>query len=176
MNPIGIRSCYDEGKRCAETLCFDYKRHYNLDIRVLRIFNTYGPNMQVDDGRVISNFINQSIRNKSLSIYGTGKQTRSFCYIDDLVNIIIKVVETKTKINQPINIGNPLETSVNIIAKKITKLTKSKSKIIYKKLPSDDPTRRLPDISFAKKKFNWRPVISLEEGLKKTISYFERIK
>ncbi len=176
VNPIGIRSCYDEGKRCAETLCFDYKRHYNLDIRVLRIFNTYGPNMQVDDGRVISNFINQSIRNKSLSIYGTGKQTRSFCYIDDLVNIIIKVVETKTKINQPINIGNPLETSVNIIAKKITKLTKSKSKIIYKKLPSDDPTRRLPDISFAKKKFNWRPVISLEEGLKKTISYFERIK
>jgi len=174
VNPIGIRSCYDEGKRCAETLCFDYKRFYKMDVRVVRIFNTYGPNMQVNDGRVISNFINQSINNKNVTIYGNGSQTRSFCYIDDLIEIIIKIIQYKGKINQPINIGNPDEYTIKQIAKKILSLTKTKSKIKYSKLPLDDPNKRCPDISFAKKNFSWSPKVSLDQGLIKTIDYFSK--
>lgn len=176
VNPIGIRSCYDEGKRCAETLCFDYKRYYNQDIRVIRIFNTYGPYMQINDGRVISNFINQSIRGHNLTVYGKGEQTRSFCYIDDLTEIVLKIVKSKKSINQPINVGNPSEYSIYEIAKNIIKLSDTKSKIVFKKLPSDDPSRRLPDINFAKKTFKWKPAVSLDEGLKKTIDYFQKIK
>jgi len=150
VNPIGIRSCYDEGKRCAETLCFDYKRYYKMDVRVIRIFNTYGPNMQINDGRVITNFINQSLNNKNITIFGNGSQTRSFCYIDDLIEIITKIIEFKNKINQPINIGNPAEYTMKQLAKKIIKLTGTNSKIKYCKLPTDDPNKRCPDITYAK--------------------------
>jgi UDP-glucuronate decarboxylase len=173
VNPIGIRSCYDEGKRCAETLCFDFKRFYKMDVRVVRIFNTYGPNMQVDDGRVISNFINQSLRNKNITIYGNGDQTRSFCFVDDLVEVIIKIIEKKNKINQPINIGNPEEQTIKQLANKIIQLTGTKSRIKYINLPPDDPYKRCPDITFAQKNFLWSPKIALKEGLLKTIDYFK---
>lgn len=145
-----------------------------MDVRVVRIFNTYGPNMQVNDGRVISNFINQSIKNKNVTIYGNGSQTRSFCFIDDLIEVIIKIIEHKSIINQPINIGNPDEYTIKQIAKKIIGLTKAKSKIKYSKLPLDDPNKRCPDISFAKKRFSWTPKVSLDEGLIKTINYFSK--
>jgi len=170
VNPIGPRACYDEGKRCAETLFFDYYREYGVDIRVVRIFNTYGPKMAINDGRVISNFITQALQNQDITIYGDGSQTRSFCYVDDLVNGFIKMMNS----NQigPINIGNPNEYTILEIAKKIIKLTNSKSKIIFKDLPQDDPKQRQPNISKAKKYLNWTPIIELEKGLKQTIEYF----
>jgi len=177
VNPIGLRACYDEGKRCAETLFFDYYRQLKIKIKVIRIFNTYGPRMQPDDGRVISNFIVQSLKNKDVTIYGDGKQTRSFCYVDDLVEGIIKMMNSREDFVGPVNLGTPTPTEFTILelAKKIIKLTDSKSKIIYKPLPEDDPKQRQPNINLAKKELNWEPKIQLEEGLKKTISYFEKI-
>ncbi len=174
VNCIGPRACYDEGKRCAETLFFSYQSQNNIDIRVVRIFNTYGPNMSLNDGRVVSNLIIQALNGKNLTIYGNGKQTRSFCYVDDLVDGLISMME-KNKINGPINLGNPGEFTINELAKKIIKLTGSKSKIIYTKLPVDDPIKRKPDINLAKKQLNWQPKIKLEEGLKITIDYFKKI-
>ncbi len=175
VNPIGPRSCYDEGKRCAETLFFDYKRHHNLDIRVARIFNTYGPRMHPNDGRVVSNFIVQALRGEDITIYGKGNQTRSFCYVDDLINIIIKFMDSDNAFTGPMNIGNPKEFTILELAKLIIDITNSKSKIIYESLPIDDPKQRRPDISLAKEKYNWGPKIQLEEGLTKTINYFEKL-
>ena len=173
VNPIGIRSCYDEGKRCAETLFFDYHREKKVKIKVARIFNTYGPKMDFFDGRVISNFIVQCIKNKNLTIHGKGKQTRSFCYVDDTVDALIKFMNLKSNFTGPLNLGNPYEINIFKIAKKIKKLTNSKSKIIFLNLPVDDPIKRKPDISLAKKKLKWKPKISLEIGIKKTIKYFK---
>ena len=173
VNPIGIRSCYDEGKRCAETLFFDYHRQKKVKIKVARIFNTYGPKMDFFDGRVISNFIVQCIQNKNLTIHGKGKQTRSFCYVDDMVDALIKFMNLKSNFTGPLNLGNPYEINIFKIAKKIKKLTNSKSKIIFLNLPVDDPIKRKPDISLAKKKLKWKPKISLEIGIKKTIKYFK---
>jgi len=172
VNCIGRRACYDEGKRCAETLCFDYHREYGVDIRVVRIFNTYGPNMALDDGRVVSNFIIQALKGEDITIYGDGSQTRSFQYIDDLIAGMVKMMNTDNFIG-PVNIGNPTEFTIKELAEEIIKLTNSKSKIIYKPLPEDDPTRRRPDISLAKEKLDWQPEVKLEEGLKKTIEYFK---
>lgn len=174
VNPIGIRSCYDEGKRAAETLFFDYHRQHKVSIKVARIFNTYGPKMAENDGRVISNFIMQCLRNKPITIYGNGNQTRSFCFVDDLVNGIILLMKSKKTITGPINLGNPTELKIKKIATIIKDLTGSRSKISFKKLPMDDPMQRKPDITQAKKVLNWKPKIELEEGLKKTISYFEK--
>ena len=175
VNPIGIRSCYDEGKRCAETLFFDYHRQHNLKIKVVRIFNTYGPNMQPNDGRVISNFIVQSLNGADITIYGDGSQTRSFCYVDDLVDGLIKMVNTGDKVIGPINLGNKVETSIKEVAELILMLTNSKSKIIYKPLPIDDPKVRCPNTDKAKDILKWQPKIPLEVGLKKTIEYFDNI-
>jgi len=175
VNPIGPRACYDEGKRCAETLFFDYYRQLRIKIKVIRIFNTYGPKMQPDDGRVISNFIVQSLKNKDITIYGDGGQTRSFCYVDDLVEGIIKMMNSREDFVGPVNLGNPKEFSILELAKKIIKLTNSKSKIIYKPLPEDDPKKRQPNIELANKELNWKPKIELHEGLKKTINYFARL-
>jgi len=175
VNPIGPRACYDEGKRCAETLFFDYYRQLKIKIKVIRIFNTYGPKMQPDDGRVISNFIVQALKNEDITIYGDGSQTRSFCYVDDLVEGIIKMMNSRENFVGPVNLGNPTEFTILELAKKIIKLTNSKSKIIYKPLPEDDPKRRQPNIELAKKELKWEPKIKLEEGLKKTIDYFERL-
>jgi len=173
VNPIGSRSCYDEGKRCAETLFFDYHHQHNLRIKVARIFNTYGPHMHPDDGRVVSNFIVQALKNELITIYGDGSQTRSFCYVDDLIESIIRIMNTPDDFTGPINIGNPDEFTICELAEKIIELTGSKSKFVAKPLPSDDPTQRCPDITLAKKELNWEPTINLEEGLKKTIPYFE---
>ena len=173
VNPIGPRACYDEGKRCAETLFFDYKRQLNLKIKVIRIFNTYGPRMRPDDGRVVSNFIVRALKGEDIYVYGDGSQTRCFCYIDDLVEGIIKMMNSKDEITGPINLGNPAEFTILELAKKIIKLTNSKSKIIFKPLPEDDPKRRKPDIELAKKELNWKPKTQINNGLKKTISYFE---
>jgi UDP-glucuronate decarboxylase len=173
VNPIGPRSCYDEGKRCAETLFFDYNREFKINIKVARIFNTYGPYMHPKDGRVVSNFIVQALNNKPITIYGNGKQTRSFCYVDDLVNGLIKLMNSKNSITGPINIGNNSELTVKKLAKIIVELTNSKSKIIYKNLPIDDPIKRKPDIKKAKKLLKWEPKTNLLEGLSKTIKYFE---
>ena len=175
VNPIGIRSCYDEGKRAAETLCFDYKRQYDLDTRVLRIFNTYGPNMSQNDGRVVSNFIVQALKNDPITIYGTGDQSRSFCYVSDLVDGIYKLLTLATPIQTPINLGNPNEFTVSELAKSIIEITGSKSEIIYKQLPQDDPKHRKPDISKAKKLLGWQPEIQLQEGLEKTVHYFKSV-
>jgi len=175
VNPIGPRACYDEGKRCAETLFFDYYRQLRIKIKVIRIFNTYGPKMQPDDGRVISNFIVQALKNRDITIYGDGRQTRSFCYVDDLVEGIIKMMNSRDNFVGPVNLGNPKEFSILELAKKIIKLTDSNSKIIYKPLPEDDPKQRQPNIKLAKKELKWEPKIQLEEGLKKTIYYFERL-
>jgi UDP-glucuronate decarboxylase len=171
VNPIGIRSCYDEGKRIAETLCFDYHRQENVDIRVIRIFNTYGPKMLENDGRVVSNFIVQALRGNDLTIYGDGSQTRSFCYVSDLVDGMIKMMENNTFLG-PVNLGRPEEYNVLFLAEKIKELTKSNSKIVFKDLPLDDPTRRKPDISLAKEKLNWEPLTDLNYGLQETINYF----
>tara|TARA_B100000427_G_scaffold317148_1_gene312949 strand:- start:476 stop:1411 length:936 start_codon:yes stop_codon:yes gene_type:complete len=174
VNPIGPRSCYDEGKRCAETLFFDYYRQHNLEIKVVRIFNTYGPKMHPNDGRVVSNFIMQALQNKDLTIYGDGEQTRSFCYIDDLVTGLQKMMGSSKENIGPINLGNPTELKIIDLAKKIIKLTNSKSKIINKELPMDDPIRRKPDISEAKKILDWHPKIDIDDGLKETIQYFKQ--
>ena len=173
VNPIGPRSCYDEGKRCAETLFFDYHRQHQLDIKVVRIFNTYGPNMHPNDGRVVSNFIMQALQNIDITVYGDGSQTRSFCYIDDLVNGMVKMMNSSKNITGPINLGNPTEYKIVELANAIIKLTNSKSKIILKPLPTDDPLRRKPDISSAKKNIDWEPNVSLDDGLKQTIEYFQ---
>ncbi len=175
VNPIGIRSCYDEGKRAAETLCFDYRRQYNLDTRVIRIFNTYGPNMAIGDGRVVSNFIVQALRNESINIYGDGKQTRSFCYVSDLVEGIYKLLQLDKNPDTPINLGNPNEFTILELAKVVIEITKSKSEIVNNPLPLDDPKQRCPDISLAKSTLNWKPTIELREGIEKTAAYFKQI-
>lgn len=175
VNPVGIRSCYDEGKRCAETLFFDYRRQHNLNIKVVRIFNTYGPNMQPNDGRVVSNFIIQALKNKPITMYGDGSQTRSFCYVDDLIEAFVRMMDSDDSFTGPVNIGNPGEFTMLELAEKVIRMTGSKSKIKYEKLPADDPTRRCPDISLAKKVLGWQPKIKLDEGLKETIAYFKRL-
>lgn len=172
VNPIGVRSCYDEGKRCAETLFMDYHRMNDVKIKIVRIFNTYGPRMHPNDGRVVSNFIVQALNNQDITVYGKGEQTRSFQYVDDLVEGMIRLMNTDDSITGPMNIGNPGEYKIMELAEKIIQLTRSGSKIIYKPLPQDDPTQRCPDISFAKKELNWEPEVQLEEGLLKTIDYF----
>lgn len=174
VNPIGVRSCYDEGKRCAETLFFDYWRQHNLPIKVVRIFNTYGPRMHPNDGRVVSNFIVQALQNKSITLYGDGQQTRSFCYVDDLVAGLIAMMDSADHVTGPINIGNPGEVSMLQLAELILRLTGSKSKIVFQQLPQDDPRRRQPNIDVAKELLRWRPNIQLEDGLKETIAYFEK--
>ena len=174
VNPIGLRSCYDEGKRCAETLFFDYYRQHKLQIKVARIFNTYGPNMHPNDGRVVSNFIIQALQNKPITLYGDGLQTRSFCYVYDLIEAFVLMMETPDEITGPINMGNPFEFSIKELAEKVIELTGSSSTLEYCPLPSDDPTQRQPNISLAKETLDWEPKIQLEEGLKKTIPYFER--
>jgi len=175
VNPIGIRSCYDEGKRAAETLCFDYKRQHNLDTRVIRIFNTYGPNMAIGDGRVVSNFIVQALRNESINIYGDGKQTRSFCYVSDLVEGIYKLLQLDKNPETPINLGNPNEFTILELAKVVIEITNSKSEIVNNPLPLDDPKQRCPDISLAKSTLNWKPTIEIREGIEKTAAYFKQI-
>jgi UDP-glucuronate decarboxylase len=175
VNPIGPRSCYDEGKRCAETLFFDYFRQHNLDIKVGRIFNTYGPRMRPDDGRVISNFIVQALTEKDITVYGKGDQTRSFCYVDDLVEGILRLMTTEKGVTGPMNLGNPIEYTILEIAEIVIDQIGSKSKIIFESLPEDDPKQRQPDISFAKSELNWEPETQLKEGLDKTIHYFDQI-
>ena len=175
VNPIGQRGCYDEGKRCAETLFFDYYRQYGVNIRVARIFNTYGPRMHPDDGRVVSNFIVQALGGKAITIYGDGSQTRSFCYVSDLIDGLVALMGANDNVTGPINLGNPHEISIRELAEKIIVMTKSKSALKEKLLPSDDPTQRCPDISRAKIRLGWAPTIALEDGLEKTISYFKDI-
>jgi UDP-glucuronate decarboxylase len=175
VNPIGIRSCYDEGKRAAETLCFDYRRQFNLDTRVIRIFNTYGPNMAIGDGRVVSNFIVQALRNEPINIYGDGKQTRSFCYVSDLVEGIYKLLQLNQNPDTPINLGNPNEFTILELAKVVIEITNSKSEIVNNPLPQDDPKQRCPDVSLAKSILNWKPTIELREGIEKTAAYFKQI-
>ena len=174
VNPIGIRSCYDEGKRAAETLCFDYRRQYGVDARVIRIFNTYGPRMAVGDGRVVSNFIVQAISGQDLTVYGEGKQTRSFCFATDLVDGIYKMLTSTKLIDAPINLGNPHEFTMLELAETVIKLTASSSSIVHKELPQDDPQQRKPDISRAKEVLGWEPTIELEEGVQRTIEYFRK--
>lgn len=175
VNPNGIRSCYDEGKRCAETLFFDYYRQYDLRIKVARIFNTYGPNMHPNDGRVVSNFIMQALQNQPITVYGDGAQSRSFCYVDDLIEVFVRFMNSPDDFTGPVNVGNPHEFTISELAEKVIEMTHSKSKLIYEPLPGDDPTQRQPDISLAREKLGWEPVIQLEEGLKKTIPYFENL-
>jgi UDP-glucuronate decarboxylase len=174
VNTIGIRSCYDEGKRCAETLFFDYHRQNKVDIRVVRIFNTYGPRMHPNDGRVVSSFIVQALNNRDITIYGDGTQTRSFCYVDDLVEGMIRMMNGPDDFIGPVNLGNPDECAILELAEKVMEITRSKSNIVYKPLPQDDPMRRQPDITLAGEKLGWKPETGLEEGLKKTIRYFEK--
>lgn len=176
VNPIGPRACYDEGKRCAETLFFDYRRQYGLEIKVARIFNTYGPRMHPNDGRVVSNFIMQALRNEPITIYGEGTQTRSFCYVDDLIEGITRFMDSEADFTGPVNIGNPVEFSMIELAEKVIALTKSRSAIERRPLPIDDPKQRLPDITQAKTKLGWQPTINLEEGLRRTIEYFEKFR
>jgi UDP-glucuronate decarboxylase len=174
VNPIGIRSCYDEGKRCAETLFFDYYRQHGLEIKVVRIFNTYGPRMNPDDGRVVSNFIVQALKGADISIYGDGQQTRSFCYVDDLIEAMLRMMNTEPDFPGPVNIGNPGEFTMLELAETILRLTKSKSRLIHGPLPQDDPKQRQPDISVAKEKLKWEPKVSLQDGLKETIASFRK--
>lgn len=173
VNPIGIRSCYDEGKRMAETLFFDYHRQHQVDIKVIRIFNTYGPRMNTHDGRVVSNFIVQALKNENITIYGSGEQTRSFCYVDDLIEGMIRMMNSRDGFTGPVNIGNPGEFTMLELAQKIIDLTGSSSKIVFEPLPQDDPMQRRPVIDLAKKELSWEPTVDLEEGLKKTIAYFD---
>ena len=175
VNPIGRRSCYDEGKRCAETLFFDYHRQHKLRIKVGRIFNTYGSKMHPNDGRVVSNLIMQTLQNLPITIYGDGSQTRSFCYVDDLIEAFIRLMDTSDDVIGPINLGNPTEFTIKELAQKIIEMTGSKSEIVYKKLPSDDPTQRKPDISLAKQLLDWEPMVELDTGLRKTIAYFTNL-
>ncbi len=173
VNPIGVRSCYDEGKRCAETLFFDYHRQNKVDIRVVRIFNTYGPNMLENDGRVVSNFVVQALRGEDITIYGDGRQTRSFCYVSDLVEGLIRMMEQDYI--GPVNLGNPHEMTIAEIAELIVRLTGSSSKLVFRPLPKDDPVKRKPDITLAKEKLGWQPKVALEDGLQKTIAYFQTV-
>jgi UDP-glucuronate decarboxylase len=175
VNPIGPRACYDEGKRCAETLFFDYHRQHRMDIKVIRIFNTYGPRMHPEDGRVVSNFIVQALQNKDITIYGDGSQTRSFCYVDDLVEGMVRMMNTEKGFTGPVNLGNPTEFSIMELAEMVITMTGSKSMIVFNPLPEDDPKQRKPDIHLAEEKLGWMPKVKLEEGLKKTIAYFEEI-
>ncbi|KQW37676.1 UDP-glucuronic acid decarboxylase family protein [Rhizobacter sp. Root404] len=175
VNPIGIRSCYDEGKRCAETLFFDYHRQLSLEIKVVRIFNTYGPRMHPNDGRVVSNFIVQALRGQDISIYGDGLQTRSFCYVDDLIDAMLRMMDTPGDFTGPVNIGNPGEFTMLELAEMVIGLTDSRSKIIFRPLPPDDPRQRKPDITLAKEKLDWEPMVSLVDGLKQTIDYFRKV-
>ncbi len=174
VNPIGVRSCYDEGKRCAETLFFDFNRQENIDIRIVRIFNTYGPNMHPQDGRVVSNFIMQALRDEPITIYGDGSQSRSFCYVDDLINGFVKFMNLEPAATGPINLGNPNEFTIKELAESVIKLTNSKSELINNPLPKDDPKQRQPEITYTRELIDWEPKIQLEEGLKKTIRYFEK--
>ena len=175
VNPVGVRSCYDEGKRCAETLFFDYRRQHRLPIKVARIFNTYGPGMHPNDGRVVSNFIIQALRNEDITIYGTGNQTRSFCYVSDLVDGLIRLMQTPDEVTGPVNLGNPVEFTIRQLAETVIALTGSSSKIAYRPLPEDDPRQRCPDISLAQNLLAWAPRVQLRDGLMKTIEYFERL-
>ncbi len=175
VNPIGPRSCYDEGKRCAETLFFDYQRQHALDIKVVRIFNTYGPRMHPNDGRVVSNFIVQALRGEDVTIYGEGSQTRSFCYVDDLIEAMLRMMDTEKGFFGPINIGNPGEFTMLELAEKVLRLTASKSRLVHKPLPADDPKQRRPDITLARAKLDWEPKVALEDGLKETIAYFRKL-
>jgi UDP-glucuronate decarboxylase len=175
VNPIGIRSCYDEGKRCAETLFFDYRRQHNLNIKVARIFNTYGPRMRPDDGRVVSNFIVQSLKGEPITIYGDGNQSRSFCYVDELIDGFVRLMDSGDDFTGPVNLGNPNDFTIKELAEQVMKMTGSKSKLVFKPLPEDDPKQRQPDITLAKQELGWQPSIQLKEGLKKTIEYFDRV-
>jgi UDP-glucuronate decarboxylase len=175
VNPIGVRSCYDEGKRCAETLFFDYWRQHQLQIKVVRIFNTYGPRMHPNDGRVVSNFIVQAIKGEDITMFGDGSQTRSFCYVDDLIEVMLRMMDSPAHFIGPVNIGNPGEFTMLELAEMVLRLTGSRSKISFKPLPSDDPKQRRPDISLAKQALDWEPKVSLEEGLVKTIAYFRHL-
>jgi len=172
VNPIGLRSCYDEGKRCAETLFFDYRRQHKLRIKVARIFNTYGPRMHPNDGRVVSNFIEQALKGAPITVYGDGKQTRSFCYVDDLIEAFVRLMATPDDFTGPVNLGNPEEFTILELARKVIANTGSRSEIVFKPLPSDDPMQRQPDISLAKQMLQWEPVVALNEGLRRTVSYF----
>jgi UDP-glucuronate decarboxylase len=175
VNPIGPRACYDEGKRCAETLFFDYRRQHNLNIRVARIFNTYGPRMHIDDGRVVSNFIVQALRNEPITIYGDGSQTRAFCYVDDLIEGFVRLMKTSDDVTGPVNLGNPVEISIRELATRIIALTGSRSAILTRPWPEDDPLQRCPDISLAKRLIDWEPTIALEQGLQRCIVYFDQV-
>jgi UDP-glucuronate decarboxylase len=175
VNPIGIRSCYDEGKRCAETLFFDYHRQHKLDIKVVRIFNTYGPRMHPNDGRVVSNFIVQALRGEDITVYGEGQQSRAFCYVDDLIEVIYRMMNSEAGFTGPLNIGNPAEFTILELAEKVIRLVGSKSKIVFSALPLDDPRQRQPNISLAREKFDWEPRVSLEDGLVETIAYFRKL-
>lgn len=175
VNTIGPRACYDEGKRCAETLFFDYKRQHNLDIKVVRIFNTYGPRMHPKDGRVVSNFIIQALQNRNITIFGDGSQTRSFCYVDDLINGFIKMMDTPAGFTGPVNLGNPGEFTILELAKLVIEKTGSRSELVFEALPQDDPMQRQPDITLAKRELNWEPSVRLEDGIVKTIEYFDKL-
>ena len=175
VNPVGIRACYDEGKRCAETLFFDYHRQHQLDIKVVRIFNTYGPRMHPNDGRVVSNFIVQALRGDDITIFGDGQQTRSFCYVDDLVEAMVRMMDTEQGFTGPVNIGNPGEYTMLELAETVLRMTKSRSKLVYQPLPSDDPKQRCPDIGLAAAKLGWTPRVQLEDGLRPTIDYFTQV-
>jgi len=175
VNPVGIRSCYDEGKRCAETLFFDYWRQHKLRIKVMRIFNTYGPRMHPNDGRVVSNFIMQALRGEDITIFGNGQQTRSFCYVDDLIEGMLRLMDSGDDLTGPINIGNPRESTMLELAEAVIKLTKSKSKLVFKPLPADDPKQRQPNIDMAKEKLGWEPKVKLEDGLARTVEYFRTL-
>jgi len=174
VNPIGVRSCYDEGKRCAETLFFDYHRQHRLEIKVVRIFNTYGPRMHPNDGRVVSNFIVQALKGENITIYGDGQQSRSFCYVDDLIEAMLRMMDSPAEFTGPVNIGNPGEFTMLQLAEAVLRLTRSRSTIIFKPLPQDDPRQRKPDITLAKEKLGWTPQVALEDGLRATIAYFEK--
>ncbi len=175
VNPIGIRSCYDEGKRCAETLFFDYHRQHNLDIKVARIFNTYGPRMHPNDGRVVSNFIVQALKGQNITIYGDGQQTRSFCYVDDLIEGFVRLMNTETGFTGPVNLGNPGEFTMLELAEKILKIVGGHSKLVFRPLPADDPKQRRPDITLANSQLRWQPQVQLDEGLKRTVNYFVKL-
>lgn len=175
VNTIGIRSCYDEGKRAAETLFFDYHRMHGVDVKVMRIFNTYGPCMDIDDGRVISNFIIQALKGEDITIYGDGLQTRSFCYVDDLIEGMVRLMNSRDGFTGPVNVGNPCEFTIKELAERVIKLTGSSSRLLYRDLPEDDPRQRRPDITLAQKELDWAPTVMLEEGLKRTIAYFEQV-
>jgi UDP-glucuronate decarboxylase len=175
VNPVGPRSCYDEGKRCAETLFFDYRRQHNLQIKVARIFNTYGPRMHPNDGRVVSNFIVQALLGRDITVYGEGRQTRSFCYVDDLVDGLVRLMDTPANITGPVNIGNPSEFTILELAQMVVSLIGSRSKIVHRPLPENDPKQRQPDISLAKELLEWKPRVALKEGLTRTVAYFERL-